>query len=170
MSTADMKIYTVGHSNHKWESFSELLVSNGIELLVDLRSKPVSRFAPFSNRRVFPALLETVEIEYHFMGDSLGGRPDDPSFHDAGGKPDYQKMRSSDAFREGMENLVRVAEDAVAVVMCSEGDPTRCHRRLLIRVELEAQGVGVLHILREGRVVGEEAIGGAPGSQGRLAL
>ena len=165
-----MKIYTVGHSNHKWESFSELLVSNGIELLVDLRSKPVSRFAPFSNKRVFPTLLETVGIDYHFMGDSLGGRPDDPSLHDAAGKPDYQKIRDSDAFREGMENLVEVAEGAVTVVMCSEGEPTRCHRKLLIGVELEERGVGVLHILSDGRVVGEDAIGSVSGSQGRLAF
>jgi len=165
-----MKIYTVGHSNHKWESFSELLISNGIELLVDVRSRPVSRFAPFSNKRVLPALLETVGIECIFLGDLLGGRPDDPSLYDAAGKPDYQKMRVSDAFRGGMERLVKATDSAVTVVMCSEGEPARCHRRLLIGVELEKRGVGVLHILRDGRVVGEDAVRGVPGTQGRLAL
>ena len=165
-----MSIYTIGHSNHSWDAFKELITASGIELLVDVRSMPASRFAPFSNKRVFPTLLETVGIEYHFMGDSLGGRPDDPSLHDAAGKPDYQKIRDSDAFRQGMDHLVEVAESAVTVVMCSEGEPTRCHRKLLIGVELEERGVGVLHILRAGRVVGEDAIGGVSGTQGRLAL
>ena len=45
-------IYTIGHSNHTWESFSRLLVDNEVELLVDVRSNPVSRFAPFANHRV----------------------------------------------------------------------------------------------------------------------
>ena len=85
-----MSVYTIGHSNHSWDTFKELLTANGIELLVDVRSRPVSRFAPFSNKRVFPALLETVGIEYHFMGDSIGGRPHDQSLYDAEGKPDYQ--------------------------------------------------------------------------------
>ncbi len=165
-----MSIYTIGHSNHSWDVFKELLTAKGIETLVDVRSRPVSRFAPFSNKRVFPTLLETAGVEYQFMGDSLGGRPHDPSLYDAAGKPDYQKIRDSDAFREGMENLVEVAEGAVTVVMCSEGEPTRCHRKLLIGVELEERGVGVLHILRDGRVVGEDAIGSVSGSQGRLAF
>ena len=165
-----MSIYTIGHSNHSWDAFKELLTANGIELLVDVRSRPVSRFAPFSNRRVFPALLEAVGIEYHFMGDSIGGRPHDQSLYDAEGKPDYCKMRDSDAFREGLEHLVKVTENVVTVMMCSEGEPTRCHRRLLIGVELEERGVGVLHILRDGRVVGEDAIGSVAGTQGRLAL
>lgn len=169
-----MNIYTIGHSNHNWDAFKELLTAKGIELLVDVRSRPVSRFAPFSNKSVFPTLLETVGIEYHFMGDLLGGRPDDSSLYDAAGKPDYHKMRVSDAFQEGMENLVIVAERATTVVMCSEGKPTKCHRRLLIGVELEEWGIGVLHILRDGRVVGENAIGGTQDKvherQGRLAL
>ena len=64
-----------------------------------------------------------------------------------------------------MEHLVKVTENVVTVMMCSEGEPTRCHRRLLIGVELEERGVGVLHILRDGRVVGEDAIGSVAGTQ-----
>ena len=69
------QIYSIGHSNHKWEIFLELLKQNGIELLVDTRSKPVSSYAPFANIRVLPGLLEDEGIDYLFMGDSLGGKP-----------------------------------------------------------------------------------------------
>ena len=71
-------IYTIGHSNHAWEDFSRLLLDNDIELLVDVRSNPVSRFAPFANHRVLPDLLESVGIDYELMGGTLGGKPEKP--------------------------------------------------------------------------------------------
>ena len=70
-------LYTIGHSNHTWESFSPLLLDNEIELLVDVRSNPVSRFAPFANHRTLPDLLESVGIDHEFMGGPLGGKPAD---------------------------------------------------------------------------------------------
>ena len=56
-----MEVYTIGHSNHSWETFLPLLKENGIEVLVDVRSKPISRFAPFSNLH----LGEVMEVGNH---------------------------------------------------------------------------------------------------------
>ena len=167
-----MNIYTIGHSNHSWETFVELLRENGIEVVVDVRSKPVSRFAPFSNKRVFPNLLETIGIEYYFMGDSLGGRPDNQTLYAEDGKPDYHKMAGTELFKDGVSQLLRMMEDSVTAMMCSEEDPTKCHRRLLIGVALGEHGVECLHIRKGGMVVREEAlIGESSGKselQGRL--
>ena len=57
------QIFTIGHSSHTWESFSPLLLANDIELLVDVRSNPVSRFAPFANHRTLPELLESADMD-----------------------------------------------------------------------------------------------------------
>ena len=57
-----MKIFTIGHSNHKWETFRDLLKQHEIKLLIDTRSKPVSTYAPFSNIRTLPNLLEDEGI------------------------------------------------------------------------------------------------------------
>ncbi|WP_438317905.1 hypothetical protein ACP6EK_03390 [Candidatus Caldatribacterium sp. SIUC1] len=35
-----LTIYTIGHSNHPLERFLELLQKHGIELVVDVRSRP----------------------------------------------------------------------------------------------------------------------------------
>ena len=99
------EIYTIGHSNHSWESFSSLLRDNGVELVVDTRTNPVSRFAPFANRRALPGLLESVGIDYEFMGGPLGGKPRDPNMYDAKGKPDYRKMRSTEEFADAIDQL-----------------------------------------------------------------
>ena len=162
-----MKIYTIGHSNHRWETFKKLLADKGVELLVDVRSRPVSRFAPFSNKRAFPALLETIGVRYLFMGDALGGRPDNPSLYDAEGKPDFQMMRRTQEFQDGLSDLVLAAEDSVTALMCSEGDPVKCHRRLLIGAALARECVITMHILRDGTAVSEDDL---EGLQGKLAL
>ena len=174
-----MQIYTIGHSNHTWESFLLLLKEHGITLLVDTRSKPVSSYAPFSNIRVLPGLLEDEGIEYQFMGDSLGGKPNDQSLYDSDGKPDYRKMRSQEDFQTGIRQLIRMADtteevhpEAVGeigtVIMCSEEDPTKCHRRLLLGPALEQQGVNLLHIRATGSIQSSDSLGSKKAYQQQL--
>ena len=45
-----MLIYTIGHSNHTLEAFLSLLRLHRIEVLIDTRSAPYSRFAPQFNK------------------------------------------------------------------------------------------------------------------------
>ena len=102
-------IFTIAHSNHTWESFSPLLADNGIELLVDTRTSPVSRYAPFANHRTLPDLLEAVGIDYEFMGGPLGGKPQNPAMYDSAGKPDYHKMRALDEFQEAISHSTHLS-------------------------------------------------------------
>ena len=143
-----MKIYTIGHSNHKWETFLPLLKAHGIETLVDVRTKPISRYASFANKNKMPDLLKQEGIEYVFMGDSLGGNPDDPSVHDDKGKPDYMAMASKLDFLDGIDRLISLAENDNLVVMCSEGNPSKCHRKLLIEPVLKRKRIEVEDIVR----------------------
>ena len=168
------RIYTIGHSNHTWETFSQLLFDNEIELLVDVRSRPVSRFAPFSNRRTFPRLLESIGIDYEFMGGPLGGKPADATMYDSKGKPDYRKMRSQDEFQSAIVQLAELASLRRTVILCSEGDPKQCHRRLLLETPLEAAGCNLLHIGRDGSVCSETQLSNGGGTrqllQGKLEV
>ena len=147
-----MTIHTIGHSNHTWEAFAALLKQHGTEILVDARSNPVSRWAPFANKRTLPALLETADIAYVYMGDSLEGKPADEDRHDSRGKADYRKMRSDPGFQEAIADLLRLAEGASVALVCAEENPSKCHRRLLIEPELVKHGVEPLHIRRDGSV------------------
>ena len=162
-----MQIYTIGHSNHSWETFSGLLVQNEIELLVDTRSKPVSRFAPFANARLMPALLEEVGIDYEFMGGVLGGKPADSRFYDVKGKPDYHRMRELDEFQEAIGQLASMASRRQTAILCSEEDPSHCHRLLLLGPSLEENGCELLHVRGGGQVqtTGQLAVGKKYGEQ-----
>ncbi len=145
------RIYTIGHSNHTWERFLALLNESDIEVLVDVRSNPASRWARFANRHALPRLLDEQGIRHEYMGDSLGGKPSDPAFYDDG-KPDYLKIAGSVEFQEGIAQLLELAEGARTAIMCAEEDPARCHRHLLIGPALADRSVRLLHIRKDGEV------------------
>ena len=153
-----MRIYTIGHSNHTWESFAPLLTKHSIRLLVDVRSSPVSRWAPFASEYALPALLEQVGGRYVHLGSSLGGKPADSSYYDRQGKVDYRKLRSAYAFQEGIEELLRLARREESAILCSEEDPAKCHRSLLLGPALDEHEVELVHIRADGSLQSAEAI------------
>ena len=147
-----MTIYTIGHSNHSWDAFVPLLKNHDIQLLVDVRSKPVSRWARFANKNTLPGLLEGEGIRHEYMGDRLGGKPADRSFYDGDGNPDYGKISAEESFHQGLGELLALSKSSRVVLMCAEENPSNCHRNLLLRPALEDHGVTLLDIRKDGKV------------------
>jgi uncharacterized protein (DUF488 family) len=144
-------IYTVGHSNHTLGAFLAVLERHGIRTLVDVRSQPYSRYVTHFNREELEGAVERRQIKYVFAGDELGGRPVGDEFYDAQSHVRYGRVATSVWFRAGIEALLDEATLARTAILCSEEDPTGCHRHLLIARVLAEQGVPVLHIRADGR-------------------
>ncbi|MBN1140081.1 MAG: DUF488 domain-containing protein [Anaerolineae bacterium] len=142
-------IYTIGHSNHETEAFIELLRQHGIELLIDVRSSPYSRYVPQANRETLARALHATGIAYGWLGDRLGGKP-------GGIAADYDELRASPAFQQGIDRLVTLAAERRTAIMCAEGDHRQCHRHTLITPALLDQAVCVLHIQPDGSLVDED--------------
>lgn len=162
-----LTVYTIGHSNIPDYKFIELLLTHGIELVVDVRSAPYSQFAPQYNRETLQKTLALHNIAYEFAGDRLGGRPSDPACYKQKRLPeegetdylhlvDYPLVMTRDFFRAGIERLLQVAQEKRTTIMCSEEDPARCHRHHLIGRYLVRHGVNVLHIRGDGNLVKDE--------------
>jgi uncharacterized protein (DUF488 family) len=150
-------IHTVGHSDRGTAAFVDLLRRHGITLVVDVRSQPYSRWAPQFNRETLARDLQDAGIAYRFMGDTLGGRPADPTLYDPGQeRPNYQRVEQTSAYQAGIDQLLDLAQTEQMAVMCSEGDHRRCHRHLLITQTLLGRGVRVLHIQPDGTTVEAE--------------
>jgi uncharacterized protein (DUF488 family) len=147
-----MRLLTVGHSNHTAEHFLKLLAANRVEVISDVRSWPHSRYAEWAGADELRTLLRAAGIRYVFLGDELGGRPDNDDAYNAAGHVVYGRVASSDAFQEGLERLKRGLSGFRVAVMCSEENPEHCHRRLLIVKVLMEQGVEVDHIRGDGRI------------------
>ncbi len=142
-----LPIYSIGYGARDIDAFINVLKQYGIDYLVDVRSKPYSRYKPEFSKRPLEQQLTSSGIRYVFMGEALGGQPDDPSCYDETGKVDYDKCRHRPQFLAGIERLQKAHNQQLRVVlMCSEGKPEICHRTKLIGEVLEKEGIEVQHI------------------------
>ncbi len=137
------RVYTIGHSSHTAERFTELLRLQGIEVLVDTRSSPYSRFAPQFDREALKELVAAAGVRYLYLGDVVGGRPRDQACYDDAGHVLYGRVAAQTEFQEAVKRIERGAEEFRVALLCSEEDPAHCHRRLLISRVLMAEGVQV---------------------------
>ena len=160
MKTADgnPRVLTIGHSNHTMERFVELLRANKVQVLVDVRSSPYSRYSAHFCRDALEALLSRAGIRYAFMGREMGGRPDDNSLYDEAGRVDYAQVAATPLFGEATDRLLSESPLERTVLMCSEEDPLKCHRFLLIARVLADRGTVVWHIRGDGRVQTHEEL------------
>ncbi len=151
-------IYTVGYGNRSIETFTELLNKYQIKYLVDVRSQPYSRAHPDFTKAHLEQLLKEQHIHYVFMGDTLGGRPQDETCY-VDGKVDYMKVRTKSFFQEGIRRLHTAWEKQLVVaVMCAELRPQECHRSKLISSTLIEQGIAVAHIIEDGTLKTQDQI------------
>jgi uncharacterized protein (DUF488 family) len=150
-------LYTLGHSSLDFAQFAELLKATGVELLADVRSLPQSSRFPQFSQPGFENLLEAEGISYLFLGEELGGRPDDVDAYRSDGQVDYRVRRKSYAFCTGVERLLRELEQRSVAIMCAEEDPLECHRFLMICPELVQMGIKPLHIRKGSQIETQEA-------------
>jgi uncharacterized protein (DUF488 family) len=150
-------LFTVGHSILEFRNFVTLLKDHGVELVVDVRSTPQSARLPHFGQPAFEKLLHDEHLDYRFLGEELGGRPDDADAYRPNGLVDYQARRKSYAFQSGLDRLVKDLEGRTAAMMCAEEDPLECHRFMMVCPELSKLGVIPLHIRKGSRIETQKA-------------
>jgi uncharacterized protein (DUF488 family) len=151
-------LWTIGHSNHSIEHLIGLLEFAAIEVLVDVRSQPYSRFNAQFNREALAASLRDADLRYLYLGDDLGGRPADKRLYGDDGRVRYDEVARTDGFRSGIARLVDGAANYRVAAMCSEENPEHCHRRLLITPAVLERGLAVVHLRGDGTSVDEAAL------------
>jgi uncharacterized protein (DUF488 family) len=146
-----MTVYTIGHSTRTIDEFIDLLKKQEIEVLVDIRSFPMSRRLPHFNRENMEESLAEAQIEYRWMKD-LGGRrkrllKDSPNIalrNEA--FRNYADYMLTPQFGDAIEELLQLAANKRTAYMCAEALYFRCHR-MLVSDYLTAHGHDVRHIL-----------------------
>jgi uncharacterized protein (DUF488 family) len=139
-------VYTIGYGARDIAQFLEVLRAHEVGYLLDVRSAPYSRFKPEFSKDALERALREAGIRYVYLGDQLGGQPDDPACY-ADGKVVYELVKQRPAFQEGIARVERAARQRLRIaLMCSEGKPELCHRSKLIGESLAERGIAVLHI------------------------
>ncbi len=151
-------VYTIGYGARSPEEFIDALKTHRIAYVIDVRSAPYSRFKPEFSKHALEGVLAAAGIRYVYMGDLLGGRPDDPDCY-INGKVAYERVKEKAFYRKGIERVKKAFEQGLRVaLMCSEGKPENCHRSKLIGETLTEMGVPVLHIDEAGVLQSQEDV------------
>lgn len=151
-------LYTIGYGARDIEQFVAALQANGVQYLIDIRSRPYSRFKPDFSKDALAAHLESAGIRYVFMGDTLGGQPLDQSCY-VDGKVDYDKVATRPFYLKGIERLQDAHRQQLTVaLMCSEGKPEQCHRSKLIANTLGERHVPVMHIDENDQLISQQDV------------
>ncbi|MEO8148360.1 MAG: DUF488 domain-containing protein [Bacteroidia bacterium] len=143
-------IYTVGHSNHPIDVFLDLLKTFSVNCLIDVRSIAASSYNPQYNKEPLSNFLKVNGIIYMHFAEEFGARHTDPDLLDEEGKVNFELVRKSWNFKNGVEQLWQMIEKGYTIaLMCSEGEPFDCHRFSMIAIALEKDGFDVKHILKD---------------------
>jgi uncharacterized protein (DUF488 family) len=149
-------LFTIGHSNHEWPSFLQLLRQARVTAIADVRSSPYSRRLPQYSRETLERGLRDEGITYVYLGDLLGGRPPDEALYGPEGRVDYEKVRQTESFRRGVARLLSGMERYCVAMLCAEDDPLDCHRGLMIAPTLRETGISPAHIRGDGTLEDSE--------------
>jgi len=147
-------LFSIGYGNKTIEEFMSELHSYDIEFLIDIRSKPYSKFNRYFSQQSLKILVEKEHIIYDYWGRELGGIPThDSSCFTSDGKVDYEKLKEKDFFKKGLQRLFNAnLQGRKVCIMCSESDPKACHRSKLIGIELQKMGITLQHIIGVSKV------------------
>jgi len=140
-------IYTVGHSDLTFMRFLSLIQANNINHIIDIRSIPYSRNAPWSNKSRLSEILRPFRIHYTYLGHKLGGKK--PSIKD---RQKQQGISSQENYDDGIQLLLHLSMRDNLALLCAEGDPANCHRQHIVAQTLLSSGMNVLHILKDGNL------------------
>lgn len=153
-ATPQLTVFTIGHSTHPIDQFTELLRANGIRQLIDIRTIPQSRRNPQFNSAALAASLHAARISYIHMKD-LGGlrRPRKDSIN-LGWRNDsfrgYADYMQTEEFSAAVERAIEFAKERPTTLMCAEAVPWRCHRSL-VSDALITRHIRVLEIISSAR-------------------
>ena len=156
-------LYSIGHGHKSIEEFIEELNSFEISYLIDVRTVPYSKWNPEFNQETLKRdLNKYCQIRYDWWGNPesdsyIGGRPLSTECLDDDGFFDYKEMAKDYRFKRGLERLVLASENGLRVaLMCSESNPSECHRSKLIGRELYFQyKINMRHIIDVSKTISE---------------
>lgn len=135
-----MELFTIGHSNHSADKFLKLVKDAGITMLVDVRSKPNSRFPHFKRDNLIQ-MVRANGVDYRWGGQVLGGLAHYGVEHGM--------------FKAKMDAVLALGVDHKVALLCSEGKPCECHRagKLTAYMLREKPTFACTHILPDGALV-----------------
>jgi uncharacterized protein (DUF488 family) len=149
------RVFTIGHSTRSAADFIAVLKKFSIARVLDIRKIPGSAAHPQFRQEALERSLLEAGITYSYLPALGGRRPKSRvvdehinagwhvrAFHN------YADYAQSDAFQDGLRQVLQLACQEPCAMMCAEVLWWRCHRRI-VTDHLLARGVPVTHLFSE---------------------
>jgi uncharacterized protein (DUF488 family) len=130
-----MKLYTIGFTQKRAETFFDLLRRHQVQCLVDIRVSPDGQLSGFARREDLPYFLDRLAdgCTYLHMPQLAPTKEILRDYRAGGDWTRYvERFEALMAARRIPETLNQADFTARACcLLCSEATPTQCHRRLV---------------------------------------
>lgn len=135
-----MDIYTIGHSNYTLERLIDMLNHYKIDVVVDIRGTPYSKYNTQFDKEIIKYSLTKAGFIYIYMAKELAAKRMNKVSYNHEGFCDFEKAVHEDDFINGIKRLKSGCEKGYNIALLGAmQDPIRCHRSILV-------GLSLIHI------------------------
>lgn len=150
-------LYTIGYAAKTVEEFVLCLRKYQINIVIDVRSIPYSKYYDRYDKENVEAFLQKENIKYFSFAKEFGAKREDSavckSIVDYDGKEkmvmSYIHTCNTPEFQLGVKQVLNMLKDSnnKICLMCSEEDPFNCHRSIMLAQYFYEKGFDCLHII-----------------------
>lgn len=143
-----MNLATIGYEGLNGTKFFDILLSNNIRRLIDIRELPLSRKPGFS-KTALKERAGNVGIQYTHLGKLGCPRPIRHAYREDNDWNKYTRhfleyLRSQD---DEIENLLELISVERSCLLCFEADHLRCHRYYVAEAVAQiAEDLKIIHL------------------------
>ena len=146
-----MKLYTIGFTQKRAETFFELVRQHGVQRLVDIRLNPGGQLSGFAKQDDLPYFLSKLAAgcQYVHVPELAPTKEILGDFRKDSDWPRYvMRFEALMDERRVPESLNRADfETLTSCLLCSEPTPEQCHRRLVAeRLAAHWPDVEIIHL------------------------
>jgi uncharacterized protein (DUF488 family) len=143
-----MDLFTIGYEKARQVDVIAALVAAGVNTLIDVRDRPVSRRPGFSKNQL-AAAVEAAGMRY--VGLKALGTP--PEGREANHKREWDrfwrivddKLATAEA-EIALQQAAATAAEAPSCLICYEADPGICHRSRVAEILAARHGFTIRHL------------------------
>jgi uncharacterized protein (DUF488 family) len=146
-----MTLYTIGYEGCDIECFVAILKKKKIELIADVRKKPISRKKGFSKNKLAARLAQDNIGYFHFKN---LGVPSEwrkrAKNHEISREKMFEDYSEKILPKDERDLLIirDIAKEKSVALLCFEADPSDCHRRRITQwLERRTRGLKISDLL-----------------------
>ncbi|MFQ5406871.1 MAG: DUF488 family protein [Anaerolineales bacterium] len=146
-----MRLYTIGFTRKRAETFFELLRSHGVQRLVDIRLRPDGQLSGFARKNDLPYFLDRLANGCRYLHlPKLA--PTKDILSDYRQDKDWSRYEARFGALMDERRIPHTLErdgfwEQASCLLCSEAAPEQCHRRLVAeRLAAHWPGVEIVHL------------------------